>query len=446
MKQKVTIFICIFLLATGCGQDQTSTQISDITNNETRTLLQIYEEESLVDFVDYLSQCGISYSQFVLGEVDVNTVCAPLKITREGKTVVTLGGYGPLGISCEDATQAFNRISGEYYVEVISYDSAQDLNLALAANKGPDLLNVSGFPVRSYAKQGLFMDLSGLIRDKNEYFDNILELMNYDGQLISVITSYTLDAMAVDASYVQDCEALTWDDYAQLMDETGFYIHRYWEYVLPSFLTTSLEAFVDYEMPCAQFDSDSFYTYIETLLNLSRNENIEPTDLITDTSIAGTNVFVANRENPATPAYSYVGFPNIQGYGISANYLSGLNLAIFSDSACVDGAQEFIAFLLSPAWQENLNCTLPILRRALKTTDQLTSILSGTQELTSAEDLDRLIHLIESANTSSSYDADLYTIAAEELPALFLGEKTLSETVKVIQSRASIYLSEQYGG
>lgn len=445
MKQKVTIFICIFLLATGCGQ-QASAQISDIANNETRTLLQIYKEESLVDFVDYLSQCGISYSQFILEEVDVNAVYTPLEITREEKTVVTLGVYGPLGGSGEDAAQAFNRISDEYYVEVISYDSVQDLNLALAANEGPDLLNVSGFPVRAYAKQGLFMNLSGLIGDKNEYFDNILELMNYDGQLISVITSYTLDAMAVDASYVQDCEAMTWDDYAQLMDETGFYAHRYWEYILPSFLTTSLEAFVDYEVPNAQFDSDAFCTYIGTLLNLSRNESVEPTNLITDTRIAGTNVFVVNRENTATPGYSYIGFPNFQGLGISANYFSDLNLAIFSGCACVDGAQEFITFLLSPAWQETLNCTLPILRSALTTTDQVTSILSGTQNLTTNEDLERLVHLIESVNTSSSYDAELYTITAEELPALFLGEKTLSETVKVIQSRASIYLSEQYGG
>ena len=50
--------------------------------------------------------------------------------------------------------------------------------------------------------------------------------------------------------------------------------------------------------------------------------------------------------------------------------------------------------------------------------------------------------LYESIDSLYGYDQSIYAIIEEQIGAYFAGDKSLDETVKLIQNRASLYVNE----
>ena len=57
---------------------------------------------------------------------------------------------------------------------------------------------------------------------------------------------------------------------------------------------------------------------------------------------------------------------------------------------------------------------------------------------------DRALSIIDSIDCINEFDRNVYTIIATEALAYFSGDKTAEQAASNIQSRVSIYLSEQY--
>jgi ABC-type glycerol-3-phosphate transport system substrate-binding protein len=140
----------------------------------------------------------------------------------------------------------------------------------------------------------------------------------------------------------------------------------------------------------------------------------------------------------------YIGFPSPSGSNLTVNCLDHLNPAILQSRDHIEGAEAVVQFFLSPDWQESQTFTLPLRKDALSAAVELTNSVAGVTDSVPEGSLSRLERLITVADNSAEYDAERYQIAAEELPAPFCGEKTIEETAEIIQSRAMIYLSEQY--
>ena len=60
----------------------------------------------------------------------------------------------------------------------------------------------------------------------------------------------------------------------------------------------------------------------------------------------------------------------------------------------------------------------------------------------SDEEADDLLAYVESVTMSNYYDESLSNIISEEADAFFKGDKTAEEVVKIIQSRAQVYINE----
>ena len=58
-------------------------------------------------------------------------------------------------------------------------------------------------------------------------------------------------------------------------------------------------------------------------------------------------------------------------------------------------------------------------------------------------DTDRIKSYIENIKESSYYDEKIYNIVNEEAQKYFSGDQTAEKTAEMIQSRASLYISEQ---
>lgn len=59
------------------------------------------------------------------------------------------------------------------------------------------------------------------------------------------------------------------------------------------------------------------------------------------------------------------------------------------------------------------------------------------------EQYDQIMQLYNDTNTIYWEDNDLWEIISEQAQAYFAGDKSLAETVKLIQSRAELYVNER---
>ena len=185
---------------------------------------------------------------------------------------------------------------------------------------------------------------------------------------------------------------------------------------------------------------------------------------------------------------TFTGFP-VSTEGESGSMITASSeMAISSKSKHKDGAWEFIKYVIlnnvtdepEYVWNESTgkqettgnttylskNYNLPVLRDQLRKlgtqsmntsyyidadgnkTEQSISYFIGDQEIKSSpltqEDVDMLIDYFSSVTRLSRYDQSINDIINEETALFFDGTKSVDETAYIIQSRASIYMSEQY--
>ena len=192
---------------------------------------------------------------------------------------------------------------------------------------------------------------------------------------------------------------------------------------------------------------------------------------------------------------SFVGFPGSGASNATGSVIStGSEIAVFSKSKYKDGAWEFIKLVLDNAVGEQDSGNygvaitsdasvaeaadeavkritssyygLPVVKSQLQALGQQATIpqtytdTDGTVQqvdntyyvgntevkvnLITQDEVNMLIDYFSTVDTIARYDESLTDIINEEANAYFKGTKSVDETASLIQSRASIYLSEQY--
>ena len=132
-----------------------------------------------------------------------------------------------------------------------------------------------------------------------------------------------------------------------------------------------------------------------------------------------------------------------------------------------EAAWEFISLYFTEEYQESLSDALPVSRSAFESllekaqTTQYEENADGTSTPVlqqkvgfaeegiigeiyqiSSEQAQQMLELTERVCSGSAYDSTLHFMILEEADAYFSGQKSLEETVEVIQSRANIYVNE----
>ena len=114
-----------------------------------------------------------------------------------------------------------------------------------------------------------------------------------------------------------------------------------------------------------------------------------------------------------------------------------MTISVKSNSSNKEGAWAFIKEQLSMDKQMDMEYCLPVNRQAL---------LRMAEEELSGEQVEKLMGLLENTKGADRCsDSQVRNIILECGQAYLAGDKSLEETVELIQSRASIYVSEQYG-
>lgn len=423
----------------------------DIQSNTTQDLYQW-------DYTDYPNGC--QYACRLAENFFVCTVGADFLLVTgmraapiTEKSTVRVALYDMEDSNAGGIINSLNLQGGEYKYEAIEYNAGEEQRLfadIIVGGKIDLLISNNNLDVSSDNFEDLYQYIdtdSDLNRE--DFIPGILNALSNNGQLHELWESVGINTMAARTADVQGRENLSPQDYQEILAanpqyEAVFQKFMDKENLLKWVAEVGLVQYVDRESGKCSLDDASFADMLAWCSTMG-----SPVEEGSDTQDYDISQVVLSFEPISSPErlkaihnnfgqdFSFVGFPT-GGQGLSYFTCSyNGSMAIPANSSNKDGAWAYIRSRLSADAQYSINYSLPINKRAL---------IHQAQASLSAEELNQLLSLAESTTNANRFsDQMIKDIILDCGRAYLFGDKSLEDTVADIQSRASIYLSEQYG-
>lgn len=350
----------------------------------------------------------------------------------------------------------FNRSSGEYRIEVVTFSSATNLQLLMQSDTPPDLICWDGDWVESppsarlYAAKGYLADLEPLLEQDEEFsMDDLIprcvELLRetYGGMYVLPYAFYARTIMAP-REYVGDDMGWTLEEFCNMANSLPDDV-TLWssggDTLLSMILGTNGSRFVDYEAGTCDFENQTFID----LLNVCRNRCTEGDDTEDDMlqviPIMGQFAqFTYNNLLPAKAAgKTMIGYPGAEGNGMCLTFQQCMSIT--ASAKHPDAAWQFLRMFLSDDVQKETRIFTPIREDVYQELEN--DMVKNNPDEVTQEEYAEAIAMPYDAGCVMVYDDPAMEIALEEAAAFFAGDKTAEDTASVIQSRVSIYLGEQ---
>lgn len=320
---------------------------------------------------------------------------------------------------------------------------------------------------------------------------HILSLNETDGKLCSLPMYYSLTTLVGESRYVGDKENWTVDDFISHWEQMpeGATVNGSInsENIYYDILRSNLVSFVDYENAKVNFNCPEFRKILE-FCNRFESNNGQKGELdyesqrfvlayglsgIMSAKVFGESDNIGLNTNPP---YTLVGYPSPDGQGAFFTSEFTYSISAKSSSEKQQGAWEFIRQFYTEEYQQNdvrekyvdnidgeeyihysAEKGFCINNNAFDITAQKT--INGeyddgkrsdkgveyTVAMPTQEEIDKMKKYLDSIDRwETTIDRQLWRIIEDEVMAYFAGEKSLDDTVDMIQNRASIWISEQY--
>lgn len=353
-----------------------------------------------------------------------------------------------------------------------------------------DIVCDSSFFNESYyeilQKKGAFVDLYTFMENDSEVNTDtldthILNLNETDGKLYTLPVFYAINTLAGDPEYVGNKENWTFDEFVSHWNAmpAGSTIMgaNQKENVYPIVLRNNLDSFIDYENAMVHFDSPDFKKILEFCNQFESTNGQKGTydyDAISFINpILATGIMASPTFNPEN-GLTCVGYPSQSGEGA---YLSSMDLCYSinarSSSEKQEGAWMFIRTFVTEEYQ--MDHVIPFIEETSNMEgyyssemgfcvnknafDKIAEKLINKEYYSSSfkekdntyerrfpteKDVIELRRYILSVNQwGTMVDSSLEEIIDDEVFAYFNGEESIDDCVDIIQSRASIWISEQ---
>lgn len=371
---------------------------------------------------------------------------------------------------------------------------SNELAMDIMNGEGPDILmNVS--ELGQLNDTNYLADLTPYIGtlDPDKYFTNIIDASLVGGKLFHLPVSYMIEGIQTDAKYAgASGVGFTPVEYEKFLKETlnGTDCVPYGQalYFTKVFNAQSDKFIVDGKADFSVPEFAELAEYVkENVQENSRSWDEMYNDDMYYTSTVGVGAAVA----PVKGDMGYSDAPAIYGsvYGISGYFINMANLqggsailgipstdgrgpmvspycsiAISAQAQNVDACGEFVKLLLTDEVQESLAMSdnFVLSREAFREGgkkaieyyngeggeymfgyDYETGKPNDNRIKFSEQNISELEKIIDSCSCTNSADAAINLILVEEMPAYFLGQKSLEEVAKIAQDRAQKVLDER---
>ncbi|WP_026524266.1 ABC transporter substrate-binding protein [Butyrivibrio sp. MB2005] len=393
----------------------------------------------------------------------------------------------------------FNQLHDDYCIKIKDYFSdtysddmeglekvTEAFNLDVTSGNTPDIFVLSSYiPYESYINKGLIEPLDSYIEKDpdislDNYLPNIMDACKRDDKLYMIIPSFYIDTMSAAKSMVGD-EKVTLNNFRDICEKNNIdptmmmgYSTRDYGYM---YYSRCGSCFIDYEKGTCDFKNPAFIKLLEYIKELpateaedydySQYETMyrEKKALLRSEYLSSFEDFQVSTRGYFGEEIVYNGYPTDDG---GESYIVPLQqLAMSTSCANKEICWEFIKQFLSDDFQDTVKDRkwgFPISNKAF---DEMCSLAQeppffinaeGKKELSesyygigdieikidelSKEEAEGLASFIKSVDKVDQSNDKISEIIEEEVGAFFEGQKTAEEVADIIQSRVSIYLSE----
>ncbi len=345
-----------------------------------------------------------------------------------------------------------------------------------------DIVCTDGLNFESLASKGLFADWYDLMDadpefNRGDYMENYFESMEYDGKLQKLGVSYHLQTAAAKTEHVGEEQGRTLAEFMDLPipdDMERFYFYNL-DYALNFWFTCAQNSFIDRKNVKCYFDTPAFAALLESLKSYSTDEYTgiwmqsvpgeqppmeDSKAFLEDRKLVHLATFsqpidyyalsrTAFRDEPIT----LIGYPTAEEDSSGGVFRSDFTLSVNAQSEEKDAVWDFMKYLLSEKYQKKLTESLPVHKATLEYQLDLATNLVGTNVYydgnqvnigaATQESMNALGDYLNSIDTAFYYDATVEQVLREETEMFLAGDQTAEQAAKMIQSRVSLYLSEQ---
>jgi len=354
--------------------------------------------------------------------------------------------------------EEFNSQNTEYECKATEY-SENEINRFLAEmslGNVPDLvISKSNLKLSPDLYEDLFEYLdSDAELSRDSFIPNYLSALSEEGKLPQLWDQAAICTLAARQSDVGDGYGLWPEDYNRLVHENPNYDAAFQSFMSKTNLLEwiariGVSTFVDFENRSCSFDNEQFKSLLAWCKEMGDDiveGSNQPVYDISETVLSFEYITSLTRIESLLTIYgepiSFVGFPNgADGYSyftISGDTY-GKAMSIPKNSSNKEGAWAFIRWQLSFNHQVGLGkyANIPVNAQALQ--HKAESELSEEGQASLADLLSN-VRYAEKLN-----DKALISILVDSGQGYVYGDKAIENTIDLIQSRASIYIAEQYG-
>lgn len=455
---------------------------SDINSNDTYRMACVNEDQIVFTSWDSITERN---------QLAVLTKTPAADVPRK----TTLSYYcNYLDYDIKAAIIQFNKTNPDYRISVTDYSiyrtdedwaaGYNKMNTDIAGGNIPDLLSVDSTNYSTYVGKGLLADLYGLIDadpelSREDFVPSVLRTLEKDGKLYTISSYFYVESMIGKASVVGDRLSWTVDEmmaaYATLPEGAQLLPYATKDSMLQRCLSMNLNDFVDDDTGKCSFDSPEFISLLKLCDTFpaeynydSENEMSHPYEMLRNDMLLLYYGYMSSFEELKqynaylNGDYTFIGLPTSGRSGSALSIYA--QLGVSAKSANQDGVWQFLKYLLSEEYQDNLSWNFPVRASSLsKMADKAMKpdtyidengeevesesywYIDGVEvkmEPLSQKDIDKVMELIDSIDHTSSYDENMMSIITEETGSFFAGEKSAEETASLIQNRIQLYISE----
>lgn len=383
--------------------------------------------------------------------------------------------------SLEPVIAAFNRQSDKYRVVLVNpFESGdieaycQQLQMEISTGKGPDLMEAWLIDWEGCIQNGYLEPLGDAYENPSEYWPAVLEAGKKDDVLYSICYRVVPSFLAVSKSLAGDLES--WDT-AQMMEAVKKSPAESLQMGLDSMgivlqyglADRNNPQFIDYDAGVSHLTEQPFLDFLEFAKNYGDDlyyagpNHDEAAEYYQDGRLAAfyQTMYGYGDFLYASACFQgqevLIGLPSAQGRGI---YMSPVDLCLNSSSPSVEGAKDFLRYLVSAQGQlgfhrntfvwAGFSCRRDVVETLLneyqeKNGDQITSNNLGmtvTNTALTEEQVRQFMALFEDAKPAPEIPGELENIIREELAPYFAGDCSAEEAAGKLHSRVQIYLEE----
>ena len=405
------------------------------------------------------------------------------------KEIIVYGGL-LIDEQIKSAVIAFNQENSEYQIEIKEYYDAQTdgsvedalnkMNADIMAGNIPDIFDMNYVSAEQYIEKGIVEDLTPYIDADSEIHESdmvasVWEAMKINGKVYYVTPDFSVYAIVGKTKDIGEGGEWTVQQMLAWMEEqdpgTKLTFSTNKAYAFDAVFGNCLADYIDFETGTCRFMSQDF----KNILEICNRSCAESADSIEEEYKSGKVLFMpaSNITLLDMQKYiqlfgediSFIGISNTEGNGSYFGF--SCRMGIFAKSEVKDGAWTFVRSFLTKEYQQEsgLLSYMPIRQDCFDNMiEEQTAVKAYTNDLgeeiqpvsgswewlgmneeyraVSREEVTKFIDLINRTRAVEFYDNQIRNIVSEEAGMYFTGDRGLEETVKVIQNRVELYLSE----